>query len=95
MKDVYLGEANMSLDFLTYNERELHDKSAIFTAKEIAGQPDLCLKTFDLISQQSKNLQEFQEKVFQEKDTQVIPHPIILTGMALALLSAFLMAIEE
>jgi drug/metabolite transporter (DMT)-like permease len=26
---------------------------------------------------------------------QVIPHPIILTGMALALLSAFLMAIEE
>jgi len=62
----------MSLDFLTYNERELHHKGAVFTAKEIAGQPALWLKIFDLISQQSKNLQEFLEKVFQEENTQVI-----------------------
>jgi tagatose-6-phosphate ketose/aldose isomerase len=65
MASVYLG---MRDDLLT-------SKGAIFTAKEIAGQPDLWIKTLGRVNDQRAQIDQFLKKCFKSKNLE-----IILTG---------------
>jgi len=65
MVNVYLG----------MREDLLRSKSAIFTAKEIAGQPELWIKTLDCFEDHSKQINQFLKMCFNIENLE-----IILTG---------------
>lgn len=60
---------------LGLSKNELTQKGGIYTANEIYGQPDLWLKTWELINKNSTQLRNYLHNVFEQKDLQ-----IILTG---------------
>ncbi|AGH82006.1 tagatose-6-phosphate ketose/aldose isomerase [Psychromonas sp. CNPT3] len=61
--------------YLGYAEKELHELSAFWTAKEISQQPSSWLKTVDLISDASDDIQTLLTKIDAYSDLR-----IILTG---------------
>ena len=61
--------------FLEMSEELLTSKGALFTAREIAGQPELWLKTFDCVDNRRDQLSRFLNKCFERESLE-----IILTG---------------
>jgi tagatose-6-phosphate ketose/aldose isomerase len=61
--------------FLGMSEELLTTKGALFTASEIAGQPELWLKTFDCVYNHRDQLSRFLNKCFERESLE-----IILTG---------------
>lgn len=60
---------------LGLSKNELTLKGGIYTANEISGQPELWLKTWNLINKNSTQLRNYLHDVFEQQDLQ-----IILTG---------------
>ena len=65
----------MSHSYLGFNENLLKSKGAYYTAKEIAGQPDLWLKTYSTVKSNKEKIQQFLNQCFTDVDLE-----IILTG---------------
>ena len=61
--------------FLGMTEDLLKSKGAIYTAREIAGQPELWIKTFNRIREHQSQLSQFLKKCFKKNNLE-----IILTG---------------
>jgi tagatose-6-phosphate ketose/aldose isomerase len=61
--------ANM---YLGMREDLLISKGALFTAREIAGQPELWKKTLDRVDENRLDLEKFLKKCFKRKDLEVI-----------------------
>ncbi len=58
-----------------YSEQDLRTMCAIHTANEINGQPELWLKTWDLIVENSSSITTFLNSIYKKNDLQ-----IVLTG---------------
>ncbi len=65
----------MSIEILGLNEDELKRKGAVFTAKEIYGQPNLWKNTFQLFNEKIDSIKEFLFGILNKENLQ-----IILTG---------------
>ena len=65
----------MQPNYLGILEEELVAKGAVHTAKEIACQPELWTKTYDVIEKNYDNIKDFLKRVYLQKDLQ-----IVLTG---------------
>jgi len=57
------------------SQNDLENRGAIYTSNEIYGQPELWVKTWDLIVEMSSHLQKFLNTLVTKKDLQ-----IVLTG---------------
>jgi tagatose-6-phosphate ketose/aldose isomerase len=62
-------------DYLGISESELNSRGAIYTAREIAGQPDLWLKTWQFLREQTEETDEFLAPLLRDDSLE-----IILTG---------------
>ncbi|WP_044238101.1 SIS domain-containing protein [Flexithrix dorotheae] len=65
MEEIYLG----------FSERELQEFDGLNTAREICGQPDLWLKTFEHLNENKTHTLSFLQRAYSNKNLQ-----IILTG---------------
>lgn len=62
----------MKSDFLNISVDELESLGGINTAREIAGQPNLWQKTFDLFSDNFTNIENFLRTIFQKTNLKII-----------------------
>ncbi|MBW7892683.1 MAG: SIS domain-containing protein, partial [Chitinophagaceae bacterium] len=58
--------------YLGFSETELEQKGALFTAREIAQQPDLWMKTWEKVVAQKDSLASFLDEVFAHDSLSVI-----------------------
>jgi tagatose-6-phosphate ketose/aldose isomerase len=64
-----------SFTYLGIGEGDLKQKGALYTAREIANQPQLWSSTYEYIQQNQKSLQKFLQSCFEQEELR-----IILTG---------------
>ena len=70
-----ISESHMNPSYLDLDEGRLIDLGAIHTAKEIHGQPELWIKTWNAVDKHSRALHEFLDPLLLRTDLE-----IILTG---------------
>ena len=62
----------MRIKAFGFTEEELHENGSFFTAKEIYGQPELWIKTFNMFKKNSLMLKEFLNDILEKQNLQII-----------------------